>query len=55
MPGFRNGRFCEPFIPHATIGIIHLSGSTGKNYAVDHVVDGRRVTRSLRYGRPPPP
>lgn len=50
VPGLRKGLFCEPFIPHATIGILHLSGVVSKNFAVEYVVDGRRMRRSLRYG-----
>lgn len=43
------GRLCEPHIPNREIGIVHLTADT-KDRTVEARIDGRPVSRSLRYG-----
>jgi hypothetical protein len=49
LPRVVDGRLCEPFIPHAPIGIVHLSGLSEKDHAIQYNAGGKRATRSLRY------
>jgi len=53
IPAFlpATGRFHEPFVPHQSIGVMHLTGGT-KDYSFDFRDDqGRTVRSDLRFSR----
>jgi hypothetical protein len=54
-PAVIAGRFCEPYVPHTPIGVIHMSGHPVKEVAIRYWDGQRPMALPLRYRGTPFP